>query len=208
MKTSAIFCLGQFLIAAATVLTGCADDPTMGPDSAIFQPVRIGAPESDLSLLASATDSGDSFRAPDLGSCDSLRAPTGTKLALHTYATGVQIYRWTGAAWTFIAPSATLFADAAGNGTIGTHFGGPTWKSNSGSMVVGTVLKRCVPDAGSIPWLLLSAASTDGPGIFDGVTHLQRLTTVGGNAPSQPGSIVGDEAQVPYSAEYVFYRAQ
>jgi hypothetical protein len=34
------------------------------------------------------------------------------------------------------------------------------------------------------------------------------VNTVGGKAPTDPGSFVGEEARVPYTAEYYFYRAQ
>jgi hypothetical protein len=63
----------------------------------------------------------------------------------------------------------------------------------------------CTPDAASIPWLSLSAAP-DGPGIFADVAFIQRLHTVGGNPPSTPG-FLGEERQVPYTADYLFYKA-
>jgi hypothetical protein len=120
----------------------------------------------------------------------------------------VQIYRWNGAAWTFVAPSAGLFANAGFNGKIGSHYAGPTWESVSGSKVVGAVLKRCPGAPNAIPWLLLGAVSAEGPGVFHGVTHIQRVNTVGGNAPTKAGSLTGDLASVPYTAEYFFYRAR
>jgi hypothetical protein len=147
-----------------------------------------------------------SVGAPQLGSCDSLAAPEGTKLSFHTFATGDQIYRWNGTSWVFVAPSADLFADATATGAVGTHFAGPTWLSNSGSAVVGAVAKRCPAPGNAIPWLLLSAVSSTGPGIFDGTTHIQRLNTVGGSAPAEPGSFLGEERRVPYTADYYFYR--
>lgn len=55
---------------------------------------------------------------------------------------------------------------------------------------------------------MLKAVSSDGPGIFDGVTFIQRLNTVGGVAPAEPGDFVGELARVPYAADYVFYRKQ
>jgi hypothetical protein len=151
----------------------------------------------------------DDARVPALPSplCDSLQVPVGNEVAFHAFATGVQIYAWNGTAWVFVAPSATLFADAGYNGQVGTHYAGPTWQSNSGSKVVGKRLAGCSPDPNSIPWLKLLAISTQGPGIFDGVTFVQRVNTVGGKAPTAPGTTVGDLANVPYTAEYVFYRA-
>jgi hypothetical protein len=159
-----------------------------------------------VALVLAATPAGmvrgGDGRLPDLGDCDELAVKDG-KVAFQAYGVGVQIYRWDGAAWQFVAPDATLFD---GQGVVATHFAGPTWESDSGSTVVGAVIDHCSPDPDSIPWLLLAAAATDGPGIFDGVTFIQRLDTVGGLAPSEPGDFVGEVARVPYSALYVFYR--
>jgi len=104
------------------------------------------------------------------------------------------------------APSATIYADAGGNGAIASHFAGPTWQSNSGGSVVGTVANRCIPDAASIAWLSLTGIPS-GPGIFSKVNFIQRLNTVGGNPPSTPGSTIGQEAKIPYTADYLFYQA-
>jgi len=145
-------------------------------------------------------------RAPDLSHCQNLQVPARHKVALHAYAEGVQIYRWNGASWVFLRPEAVLYASAEANGVIGAHYVGPTWESNSGSYVVGTVLERCTMDLDAIPWLLLGAIDSDGPGILDGVTYIQRVNTVGGLAPSDPGELIGDVARVQYTADYYFYR--
>ena len=89
---------------------------------------------------------------------------------------------------------------------VGTHYVGPTWESNSGSYVVGSVMERATPDPSAIPWLLLGAVDKDGPGNFDRVTHIQRVNTVGGIIPAQPGHTIGEQARVPYTADYYFYR--
>lgn len=178
------------VVAAAAVLAACATDIPSGIDGSMSTPMAL-------------TD-----RGVDLGSCTNLAADDTTKIAYHAYAVGVQIYRWTGAAWTFVAPSAKLYADAGGDGQIGTHYAGPTWESESGSKVVGIVDDRCTPDPNAIPWLSLNVVSSAGPGIFDGVTFIQRVNTVGGLIPSTPGSVVGETMNVPYTAEYYFYRAQ
>jgi len=54
---------------------------------------------------------------------------------------------------------------------------------------------------------LLQAVTSEGPGMFHRVTYIQRVNTVGGIAPSAAGTTAGELAQVPYVAEYVFYRA-
>ena len=148
-------------------------------------------------------------RAPELptGPCDVVRVPEGNTVAFHAYASGVQVYRWSGTAWVFVEPVANLFASRNYRGQVGTHYAGPTWESNSGSKVVARRLTGCTPDASAIAWLKLETVSTEGPGIFDGVTFVQRVNTTGGNAPAAAGSFVGEESRVPYTAEYFFYRA-
>src|SRR5262249_47684332 len=101
---------------------------------------------------------------------------------------------------------AVLFADAGDNGAVGTHYAGPTWETNSSSKVVGMVLERCTPDPDAIPWLLLEAVFDEGPGILARVTFIQRVNTLGGKAPTDPGNVPGELARVPYAAEYFFYR--
>jgi hypothetical protein len=64
------------------------------------------------------------------------------------------------------------------------------------------------PNPQSIPWLLLRAASHEGPGTFGGVTYIQRVLTGGGVAPpaqSCNAEEVGEEARVEYVAVYYFY---
>lgn len=148
-------------------------------------------------------------RSPDLSfpTCDKLQVPEGNKLAFHVYALGVQVYRWNGTSWDFVAPVANLFADDNYRGQVGNHYAGPTWESNSGSKVIAARMADCTPDATAIPWLLLKMVSTDGPGIFSSVTYVQRVNTTGGLRPTAPGSFIGAEVKVPYTTEYYFYRA-
>ena len=149
-------------------------------------------------------------RGPDLPSplCDSLQVPPGNKVAFHVYALGVQVYKWNGISWDFVAPVATLSADANYSGQVGIHYAGPTWESNSHSKVSAKRLAGCSPDSTTIPWLLLQAVSTTGPGIFSSVTYIQRVNTTGGLAPATPGGFIGALEEVPYTAEYYFYRAK
>ncbi|MFN8653767.1 MAG: DUF3455 domain-containing protein [Gemmatimonadales bacterium] len=162
--------------------------------------------EQSLPIEAPSSPEIGLTRGSELGSCDSLAAPPETRLIARLFATGDQIYRWDGQAWVFVAPSARLYLTPFGRGQVGIHYAGPTWESLSHSKVVGAVSKRCTPDTRAIPWLLLTAVSSTGPGLFDGVTAIQRLSTTGGLAPSAPGATIGQTANVPYTAEYRFYR--
>lgn len=147
----------------------------------------------------------------------SLVVPAGHKVAFRAHAAGVQVYVATRSpanpsvlVWTFTKPEAILQDDQGA--VIGTHFAfaGPTrpgWASESGSLVVGA---RTVPpvtvDASALPWLLLEAIDTEGSGIFKRTTYIQRVNTTGGLAPAAPPMQAGQEARVPYTAEYYFYR--
>lgn len=130
-------------------------------------------------------------------------------LKMHFTGIGVQIYicnaTATGFGWTFVAPQANLLNE--GGTLVGTHFIGPTWQGNDGSSVVGAKVAGVTVDPTAIPWLLLTG-SPSGEGRFADVTSIQRLSTVGGVAPATAcdASHLGTIAQVPYSAEYVFYK--
>ncbi len=178
---------------------------------------RVVALALTLSLAGLSSTFVPASRASALSSsptlpagCESLQVEEGNGLAFRTYAMGVQVYSWNGASWTFVEPVATLFADARFNGEVGTHYVGPTWESNSGSKVVAARVPGtgCTPDSTAIPWLLLQKVSADGAGIFSSVTFIQRVNTTGGTAPTVPGTVVGERKEIPYTAEYYFYRAR
>lgn len=162
-----------------------------------------------LALAATAgAEPGNDNRAPELtGDSAKLRVEAGHKVIAHAYAVGVQVYRWNGTGWGFVAPEAVLYHDEEEEGEFGTHYAGPTWVSASGSTVVAAAFDRSTPDPDAIPWLLLKATRSEGPGILHGVTWIQRVNTTGGKAPAEAGDFVGQEVKVPYTAEYYFYRA-
>lgn len=109
--------------------------------------------------------------------------------------------------WVFVAPEAQLF-DAKGN-LVGKHFAGPSWESNDGSRVAGSVKARAeAPDAGTIPWLLLATKSVGAAGAFANVTSIQRINTAGGAAPNFAhctSAWAGRRARIAYTADYVLF---
>jgi hypothetical protein len=144
-----------------------------------------------------------------------IEVPRGNKVFLVAHAVGVQIYRCTATAngfgWSFVAPRADLYGE---NGKlVGTHFGGPTWQARDASKVVGRRVAGVTVDATAIDWLLLAATST-APGA-DGdrltrTTYIQRTATTGGLAPTAEecnATTAGTEAEVPYTADYRFWKA-
>ena len=143
-------------------------------------------------------------------------APAADQTLKRMYnAVGVQIYVCATSAtsgtptWTLLGPQANLLKD---DGELaGTHFIGPTWQGNDGSSVVGAKVAGATVDPTAVPWLLLTAKShSTESGFFEDVTSIQRLSTVGGNAPATgcDATTLGAVVQVPYSAEYFFYKTK
>jgi Protein of unknown function (DUF3455) len=168
------------LLATIALAAGCASDP-------VVTPPEVAGP---------------------------LRPPAGQALFLEALAKGVQIYECAPSSakpsafeWTFRAPEAAL-AYRSGR-PIGKHYAGPTWESSDGSTVVAEVKGRNPgPDPSAIPWLLLTAKSTTGNGLFTPTKSIQRVQTTGGLAPSQPCTAANAKqvARIPYTATYYFYR--
>ncbi len=140
------------------------------------------------------------------------QAASAAEPAIQLLGKGVQIYTCAKTAqsyaWRLKAPDATLF-DRSG-GVAGHHFAGPTWQAADGSAVVGTVaVGSPSPEAGSVPWLVLSAKSHSGTGRFADVAYVVRSQTEGGAAPTSgcDAAHQGGEVRVNYQATYVFFPA-
>jgi hypothetical protein len=182
--------LSAVLLSAAA----CAVDDGLDPD-------EVGSSEAAISRHA----------CPD-GVPPELAPAADEDLWFVLGATGVQRYTCaataTGFAWTFVAPDADLFKNHC---QVGTHYAGPTWEYQDGSTVVAARAAGATPDPSAIPWLLLTAVS-HGPdqGKMTQVSSIQRLSTTGGNAPATgcDADHVGVAADVPYTADYFFYRTR
>ena len=159
-----------------------------------------------------------------------IQVPAGKKAFLEGHAVGTQDYiclpSASGFAWTFFGPQATLFKDNGGQ--IITHFLSPnpdesgtpraTWQHSKDTSTLWAAAIASSSDPkfvapGAIPWLLLQVVG-DQPGPTGGdqlleTTHIHRLNTSGGVAPStgcSRSTDVGTKALVPYTADYVFYK--
>jgi hypothetical protein len=161
-----------------------------------------------------------------------IQVPAGHRAFLEGHAVGTQNYIClpSGATfgWILFGPQATLF-DRADNQAM-THFlsanpdeGGTlraTWQHSRDTsavwaMMTGTSSDPNFVEPGAIPWFRLQVVGAeDGPNRGDrlsGATYIQRLNTSGGLAPSTGCTLstdVGKRAFVPYTADYLFYRAQ
>ena len=139
---------------------------------------------------------------------ENLSPAVGESLKRVIRAKGVQIYECRDQKWVFVAPDADLF-DEKGN-RIGRHYAGPHWEATGdGSKILGTVKTRAdAPEAGAIPWLLLTTKSVGGRGYFSDVTSIQRVATHGGAAPGSGCPHDGLVARVSYTADYYFFHAR
>jgi hypothetical protein len=82
------------------------------------------------------------------------------------------------------------------------------WGGKAGSINAGS--DASCAHSGAVPCLLLSAVATRRDGVssdlLEKTTFVQRLNTEGGAAPAG-ACTVGDQALMPYSADYFFYKA-
>ena len=140
--------------------------------------------------------------------------PANTVLVTVVAARGVQIYECRAKKdqpganeWAFVAPDAELFDSSDKH--VGKHYAGPHWEAADGSKLVGAVKARAdAPQAGAIPWLLLTTKSVGSDGAFSRASYIQRVNTIGGVAPMQgcDSASLGKTMRVVYTADYRLLR--
>ena len=134
---------------------------------------------------------------------EAIKVPAGNKKIAVMPARGVQTYQCTAGAWVFLQPDAILRYQ--GRPEV-LHSKGPVWTSVRDGSSVTAAAQANSPVPNAIPQLLLRATANRGPGLFAGVTFIQRLNTTGGVAPA--GACTdGTTASVPYTADYTFWVA-
>lgn len=177
---------------------------------------------------------GQSITIPPMPS--DLQVPPGNTAYLKAQATGTQNYvclpSASGLAWKFQGPQATLFITYKWFGgevrqQVATHFLSPnpgeagnparaTWQSSLDTSAVWAKKVAETADSayvapGSIPWFKLQVVGAqDGPAggtLLSKTTFIQRVNTSGGVAPSTACTDAGAIAFVPYTTDYIFYRA-
>jgi len=167
----------------------------------------LGLPVSAILIVGALTAQAraDHITPPPVPA--SIQVPSGNSPFLVVHAEGTQNYTCTAqGVWGPAVPDAKLYGD---NGhQVGTHFAGPTWQFLDGSTARGSRIASYTASSSAIPWLLLQVVSTtvgpDGDRLTQ-TTYIQRLNTTGGVAPAG-GCASGATANVPYTADYYFYR--
>lgn len=150
---------------------------------------------------------------PD-GIAPPLRVPPGEAPAFVLSGNGVQVYQCqqvpadpNAYAWFLVAPDATL---SDGTGTVARLASPYHWNSLQDLSGVSTVpLRMQSAGAANLPWELLHAVPDGGPGMFAGVTSIQRVNTHGGVPPAGgcDEAHVGDETRAAFTADYYFYKS-
>jgi hypothetical protein len=132
-------------------------------------------------------------------------APPAGKRPLGSFrvVSGTQTY--TCAAGSFAGASVPE-AQLLGLGGRIHHFKGPSWQSERDKSLVTATKVGEKTKTGTIAELLLEVNSHSGPanGLLSKVTHIQRLNTSGGTAPTK-ACTDGQTTAVKYSATYVFW---
>lgn len=164
-----------------------------------------------------------------------LQVPAGNAAYLKGSAVGTQNYvclpSANGLAWKFQGPQATVFLTFKWitgdiHQQITTHYLSPspeagnparaTWQSSLDSSAVwAKKIAESVDPAyvapGAIPWFLLEATGTqrgpDGGAMLANTTYIQRVNTAGGVMPATGCTEAGAIQFVPYTTDYIFYRA-
>jgi hypothetical protein len=178
-------------------------------------------------VATAQTASGRSMRA---GVPANLQVPAGFSSYLKTAAVGTQNYICLPEGWTFLGPQATLFVNIPWfNGEIrqqvATHYlslnpsetatARPTWLSSIDSSAIWAKALANSSDPeyvapGAIPWLLLEVVGAQrgptGGSLLSQARYLQRVNTAGGVKPTKACTI-GEIEFVPYTTDYVFYKA-
>jgi hypothetical protein len=108
-----------------------------------------------------------------------------------------------------VVAAATLVTGCADVAPLGPE--GPAGLATPSAALAGALAEVDTVDLGSCQHLQVNPGNelvtSKGPGVFMGVTFIQRLNTAGGIAPSRDGTL-GEEARVPYTTEYLFYRPE
>ena len=157
----------------------------------------------------SSASTSPTVATPSLGFFSKIKVPDDREPALRLAARGAQVFRCEkqdgGAVWAFRQPDAELL-DETGK-VIGRHGANFSFDHADGSRLIATIAAHDeAPKPTDLRWLLLATKSY-GKGAFEGVTHVQRINTVGGMPPaacdlSQAGRLL----RVDFTSDFVFYR--
>ena len=179
------------LAVGAMLLSACA---TVGPG---------GTP------TASGPGKAAAVPAPSLGLFSSIKVPSDREPVLKLASRGAQVFRCEKrdgqGVWVFRQPDAELLDDSGK--VVGRHGANFSFEHVDGSRLVATIAAYDdAPKPTDLKWLLLTTKSY-GKGVFEGVTHVQRVNTAGGMPPpSCDLAHAGSVLRVDFTSDFVFYK--
>ncbi len=147
--------------------------------------------------------------SPSLGFFSKIKAPSTHTPVLQLASRGVQIFRCEKhsgkTVWVFRQPQAELL-DSSGK-PVGRHGASFSFEHDDGSRLVSTIVAYDEADKPTdLRWLLLTTRSF-GTGLFENVSHVQRINTKGGMPPAScEPSQINQLLRVDFTSDFVFYR--
>ncbi|WP_313622859.1 DUF3455 domain-containing protein [Achromobacter sp.] len=143
-----------------------------------------------------------------------MQVPADNRIVWRAPAEGVVTYecRMTqtdGARFAWVLAAATATLGAGQSGQTGAYKSPPeTWRAADRSTLTGMETVRAASGPDRLPDQLVLANPSRGMGVLTGVTYIQRLVRAGGGVPQAPCSTAnrGQQAQVKYQADYVFWK--
>jgi len=182
-----------------------------------FSPtLSAAAAASALTLLAGCSTTASPpamFNQSSLP--EAVRVPAGHRIAMETVGVGEITYECRARKdsagqfeWVFVGPEARLLSRTGQ--PVGRYFGPPaTWESNDGSRLTATQLAVAPSGSANLPLQLVRANPAMGMGALQGISHIQRVATVGGVAPAAACGEANQSARqtVKYQADYIFWKA-
>jgi hypothetical protein len=146
---------------------------------------------------------------PSLGLFSHIKAPSDREAVLKLGARGAQVFRCEKrdgqAVWVFRQPDAELVDDSGK--VVGRHGANFSFENTDGSRLVASIAAYDdAPKPTDLRWLLMTTRSY-GKGAFEGITHVQRVNTVGGMPPDRcDPAQAGRVLRVEFRADFVFYK--
>jgi hypothetical protein len=147
--------------------------------------------------------------APSLGFFSKIKVPDDSEPVLKLAARGAQVFRCEKrdgqGVWVFRQPDAELL-DASGK-AVGRHGANFSFEHVDGSRLVATIAGYDdAPKPTDLRWLLMTTRSF-GKGAFDGVSHVQRINTMGGMPPAGCDvAHAGRVVRIDFTSDFLFYR--
>lgn len=159
--------------------------------------------------VTSSPGAAGTVTPPSLGFFSRIKIPGDEEPVLKLASRGAQVFRCEKrdgkGVWIFRQPDAELLDDAGK--AVGRHGANFSFEHADGSRLVATIAAYDdAPKPTDLKWLLLTTKSF-GKGVFEGITHVQRVKTAGGMPPAGCDlAHAGRVLRIDFTSDFVFYK--